>query len=149
MRTFARRRRQTSSMPYKARSQHRLRQWRSALAVVPDDALRAVIVELLAQEHFAAFDVETIVEAKYLLLSRSPELVVLDPGVTRVDEVRAFLGELEGSERLRSVIVLTDQPAIAHLSAEAQVTCLLEPFDLDELAYEVQRATTDAERRAR
>jgi DNA-binding response OmpR family regulator len=136
-------------MAFKARSQQRIRQWRSALVVVPDDALRAVIVELLAQEHFAAFDVETITEARYLLLTRSPELVVLDPGVTDVHEVRAFVAELDTMSRLRSVVVLTDRESIASLSTEVELTCLLEPFDLDELAFEVQRVTTEAERRAR
>ena len=131
-----------------SRSAQRLRQWRNALAVVPDDALRAVIVELLAQEHFAAFDVETIAEGRYLLSTRACELVVVDPGQGDPEELRAFLEEIEGMERVRSVVVLTDRRSISHVASEANVTCLREPFDLDELLLEVQHTTRELERRA-
>jgi DNA-binding response OmpR family regulator len=136
-------------MPTPSRSRQRLKQWRNALVVVNDDALRAVIVELLAQEHFAAFDVETMVEGRYLLLTRACELVVVDPGAADVDEVRVFLADLDRWPTIRSVVVLTDRPSIARVASEADVTCLREPFDLDELLLEVQHATKEMERKAR
>jgi DNA-binding response OmpR family regulator len=132
-----------------SRSQQRLKQWRNALVIVPDEALRAVVVELLAQEHFAAFDVETIVEGRYLLLTRACELVVVDPGKGDPWDLRAFLAELAKAGTTRNVVVLTDRRSIAVVASEENVTCLREPFDLDELLLEVQHATMELERKAR
>ena len=132
-----------------SRSQQRLKQWRNALVIVPDEGLRAVVVELLAQEHFAAFDVETIVEGRYLLLTRACELVVVDPGQGDPWALRAFLDELDRAGTVRNVVVLTDRRSIAYVASEANVTCLREPFDLDELLLEVQHASTELERKVR
>ena len=112
------------------------------MLVVDDDlTVRSLIVEILIDEGYAVREASDGREALATMAGWRPEVVVLDL-VMRGMDGRAFLREQRGRPELASipVIVLSAryraQLDATELGADAVV---LKPFELDELAAEVQR----------
>ena len=129
-------------------SRRRLKRLRGALVVVPDDALREVIAELLAEQGFSSSGARSLEEARSKLQTQVPELLVIDPGIHHATELRVFLLAQAAQRRLPATMVLTDRGSVFDVAAELEVVCVTEPFDLDDFLAQLGRLDAVAERRA-
>jgi DNA-binding response OmpR family regulator len=127
------------------RSEQRMRV-PQALVVVADDSLRAVVVELLADERYTVFDVPTLDDARRTLQDVMPSLIVVEPGIHNADGLRAFLDELAARTSAPPTIVLSDRDSAARAAGEYSVVLLREPFDLDDFVFQIIRARGGASR---
>ena len=117
-----------------------------ALVVVADDALRAVVVELLTDERYTVFDVPTLDAARGSLRDIAPSLIVVEPGVHNAPALRAFLDELAVRSSAPPTIVLSDRDSAARAAGDYSVVLLREPFDLDDFIFQIVRARGGASR---
>lgn len=117
-----------------------------ALVVVADDALRAVVVELLGDERYTVFDVPSLDEARTRMQQIVPSLIVVEPGVHNAPALRAFLDELSLRTSAPPTIVLSDRDSAARTAGEYSVVLLREPFDLDDFVFRVAQARGGASR---
>ncbi len=117
-----------------------------ALVVVVDDALRAVVVELLTDEKYTVYDVASLDQARATLENVRPSLIVVEPGIHNAPALRAFLDELALRASAPPTIVLSDRDSAARAAGEYSVVLLREPFDLDDFVFQIVQARGGASR---
>jgi DNA-binding response OmpR family regulator len=117
-----------------------------ALVIVADDALRAVVVQLIVEESYTVFDVRSLEEARPMLDQMTPSLIVVEPGIHNSPALRDFLDGLASRTSAPATIVLSDRDSAARAASEYSVILLREPFDLDDFVYQIVRTRQGASR---
>ncbi len=114
----------------------------SALVFVADFALRAAIVELLADDGWIVREAATAPEAHAALANDRPALLIADPGLS-TDDLEGLVRSLDDRLSAPAVVVVSDLGRAAELAQAHHVVFLREPFDLEELLDAVHRARAE------
>ena len=117
-----------------------------ALVIVVDDALRAVVVELLTDESYTVYDVGSLDEARATMQHVTPSLIVIEPGIHNAPSLRTFLDELALRASAPPTIVMSDRESAARAAGDYSVLLLREPFDLDDFVFQIIQARGGASR---
>jgi DNA-binding NtrC family response regulator len=112
---------------------------RSALVFVDDPGLAAIVEELLLEEGWEVFDVESTEDARKAMSAWSPSVMIVDVGMA-VEELERFLDEVSARDDAPAMVVLSDLSTAAMIAREHQILFVREPFDLEELVQTVECA---------
>ncbi len=111
-----------------------------------DEGLRTIVAELLSEEGWEVYDVETWQGADAVMRAARPGVFVVDPGLA-VDELDTFLTSIQRMHARPGVLILSDLASAEAIADHHRALFLKEPFELDDLARAVEHARRSVHRR--
>ncbi|MGZ3420832.1 MAG: hypothetical protein ACXWUG_16715 [Polyangiales bacterium] len=114
---------------------------RSALLLIEDGGLSAIVHELLLEEGFEVHEAFDLAHARRTLEAMRLGVVIVDTGM-EMAALESFSAEIARRESMPGVVVLSELAIAATIAREHGHVFVRLPFDLEELVAAVERART-------